>query len=82
MKLTKEEINQLKELRQHPWFKILERIEEEERRKLWEMLITAKLDDEEQMKILRENQIYAKARKDFLKWVTIKTDGKAVTYPF
>lgn len=79
MKLTKEELNQLKEMRESAGWKILERIEEEERRKLWEMLLTADLNDENQMKIIRENQIYAKARQDFLKWVTKRTDGKIIT---
>ena len=79
MKLTKEELNQLKEMRESAGWKILERIEEEERRKLWEMLLTADLSDENQMKIIRENQIYVKARQDFLKWVTKRTDGKIIT---
>lgn len=79
MKLTKEELNQLKEMRESAGWKILERIEEEERRKLWEMLLTADLSDENQMKIIRENQIYVKARQDFLRWVTKRTDGKIIT---
>ena len=79
MKLTKEELNQLKEMRESAGWKILERIEEEERRKLWEMLLTADLNDENQMKIIRENQIYVKARQDFLRWVTKRTDGKIIT---
>ena len=79
MKLTKEELNQLKEMRETQWFKILERIEKEERQKLWEMLLTADLNDENQMKIIRENQIYVKARQDFLRWVTKRTDGKIIT---
>lgn len=79
MKLTKEELAQLKEMRESAGFKILERIEEEERQKLWEMLLTADLSDENQMKIIRENQIYVKARQDFLRWVTKRTDGKIIT---
>lgn len=79
MKLTKQELNYLKEMRETQWFKILEKIEEEERRKLWEMLLTADLSDENQMKIIRENQIYAKARKDFIKWVVKRTDWKIIS---
>ena len=79
MKLTKQELNQLKEMRESAGWKILERIEEEERQKLWEMLLTADLSDENQMKIIRENQIYTKARRDFLRWVTKRTDGKIIT---
>lgn len=79
MKLTKQELNQLKEMRESAGWKILERIEEEERQKLWEMLLTADLSDENQMKIIRENQIYVKARQDFLRWVTKRTDGKIIT---
>ena len=79
MKLTKQELNYLKEMRETQWFKILEKIEEEERRKLWELLLTADLSDENQMKIIRENQIYAKARKDFIKWVVKRTDWKIIS---
>lgn len=64
--LTKDQKESLKSLVNHPWWDVVEKIEEEARIVLWNQLMEADLDDEKQRNILRENQIYVKARKDFL----------------
>lgn len=66
MKLTPQQITDLKALETMPWFKVLQEIEQEERVKLWEMMMSWDLSDEAQLKVIRENQIYVKARRDFL----------------
>ena len=66
MKLTQQQLADLKALEIMPWFKVLQEIEQEERIKLWELMMSWDLNDENQLKVIRENQIYVKARKDFL----------------
>ena len=66
MKLTKEQKEDLKALTKHKGFKVLETIEEEQTNKLWQMFLTQDITDEKVQKVIREQQIYAKARKDFL----------------
>lgn len=66
MKLTQQQLADLKALEQMPWFKVLVEIEKEARIKLWNDFLDMDLSNEDNLKILRENQIYIKARKDFL----------------
>ncbi len=66
MKLTPQQLNDLKALWDMPWFKVLLAIEEEERIKLGNLMLEANLEDEKKRKIVSDNQIYIKARKDFL----------------
>lgn len=56
----------LENLKLHPWFKILEKIEREKRVELWEYLITLDLTKEENIKMITNYKIYAEARQDFL----------------
>lgn len=75
MKLKKEEKEYLKSLVEHPWFAVWERIEEEARNRLWQSILNADLSDEKQLNTIRENQIYVKARADFLNNIkTYKTE--------
>jgi len=64
--LTKDQKESLKSLTNHPGWKVVEMIEEEARIELGNKLMIADLEDTAQLKVLRENQIYAKARKDFM----------------
>jgi len=66
MELTKEEKDALIWLTKHPWFRVLEKIEEVARNKLWQLLLESNLKDPKVIDILEENKLYAQARKDFL----------------
>jgi len=66
MILTEEQKQELKNLKQHPWFKILEMIELEASRDLGKILSIANLDDENVLKTIKKNQIYMTARQDLL----------------
>ncbi len=66
MNLTEKEIEALAWLKQHPWYGVLIKIEEESRRRVWDFILTADLSDKKQLEIIKENQIYVKARKDFV----------------
>lgn len=66
MKLTTEQVELLKWLTNHPWFTLIEQIEEEASNKLGQSILNADLWNDKHIEKLRENQIYAKARKDFL----------------
>lgn len=65
LQLTKDEKEILKAFKNHEWFRILEKIENEARLIFAENLEVADLDNPAHLKILRDNQIYSKARKDF-----------------
>jgi len=67
MKITKEEKELLKELKNHPWFKILEKIEDEAINNLWKFLLNSDLNNEKDIEVIKKNQIYVKARRDFMK---------------
>lgn len=55
----------LKLLKNHPWYKVLQKIEEEEDRILWKRLATFNMDDEKDLKTIKWYQLYKKARDDF-----------------
>jgi len=66
MNLTENEIEALAWLKKHPWYTVLKKIEQEARTKVWDYILQANLSDKKQLEIIKENQIYVKARKDFL----------------
>jgi len=67
--LTKDNKEALKSLVKHPWWAVVEMLEEEARIELGNKLIRADLLDPEQISILRDNQTYVKARIDFMKMI-------------
>lgn len=66
MILTEDEKSQLKQLQNHPWFKVLEKIEKEARDILFSQLSVLNLEDKNNLEIIKRHQIYQKARTDFL----------------
>ena len=66
MKLDKDQKEDLKSLKNHPWFKVLELIEKQAKNDLWELLLKADLTKDDQLEVLKKNQLYMKAREDFL----------------
>lgn len=66
MILTEEEKNQLKQLQNHAWFKVLEKIEKEARDILFSQLSVLNLEDKNNLETIKRHQIYQKARTDFL----------------
>lgn len=66
MKLTQDQIDTLKSFKKHPWYQVLMMLEEDARHRMWDYIINADLDDAKQIELIKTNQIYAKARKDFL----------------
>jgi len=67
MELTKDQITALKGMKQHPWYKVLELLQEDITNRLWKTLLSVDLKDEKTIKILEENQIYVQAMRTFLK---------------
>jgi len=66
MKLTKDQIQALKSLKNHPGYQVLIMIEEDARHRMWDYIINANLEDKDQLEVIKANQIYCKARQDFL----------------
>lgn len=66
MILNEDDKRQLKELKKHPWFKILERLEQEASNILFKHLSNFDLSNPESIKIIQKEQIYQKARNDFI----------------
>ncbi len=66
MELSTEERNVLKAFREHAWFNILEKINQCALNDLTKMLMVADLNDQESLAIIQKNQLYLKARSDFL----------------
>ena len=64
--LTKDQKDLIKWLTNHPGWIIVKNLEEEAMNKLWKAMLSSDLWNETHLNILRENQIYVKARKDFL----------------
>ncbi len=64
--MNKDQLESLKSLLKHPGWAVVEELEERERARLSEKLWTANLDDPQELAIVRSNQIYIKARKDFI----------------
>lgn len=67
MKLSQEEKDFLISLKQHPWYKVIHKIEEDAKNELWKKLLEADLSNQEDIKIIQKNQIYQQARDDFFK---------------
>jgi len=66
LKLSKDQKEALKSLVNHPWFTVVEQLEEEARIELWQWVLSADLTNKDHLKVIKENQTYVKARKDFL----------------
>lgn len=66
MNLTKDQKESLKSLAKHPGWAVLKRIEEDHRISLAEQFLSADIDVEAIRTSLREQQIYCKARRDFI----------------
>lgn len=64
--LNKDEKESLKSLANHPGWQVLKRIEEKNRIELTEQFLSADIDNDTVRTSLREQQIYCKARKDFI----------------
>ena len=79
MTLNKDQKEQLKSLTEHPGFKVWELIEEDARNRLWQRILSADLSNENELKLIQENQIYVKARQDF--FVNIKTSTASIYNP-
>jgi hypothetical protein len=75
MILTKSDKEYLKWLTSHPWYKILERIETQASNDLWELLLSGDLEDTAVLDMIKKNQLYAKARKDFFSNITTHIAG-------
>lgn len=66
MKLSKDNIEALKSLVKHPGFAVVEQLEKDARIQLWQWILDVDLTDEKNLRIIKENQTYTKARSDFL----------------
>ena len=71
--MTKDQIDLIKSLTNHPGWTIIKQLEQESMNKLWQSMLKVDLNNEWHLKILRENQIYVKARKDFLENIEKQT---------
>lgn len=68
MQLTKDEKESLKAIKNHPWYKVLEKIHEEAMTNLWIRLLTkSDLEKPEDIAIIQKNKIYIQARSDFFR---------------
>lgn len=67
MELTKEQKRDLQNLKIHPWYKILEMIEEDTANELGKMLLKDDLTNEDNLNKIKRAQIYMTARGDFLR---------------
>ena len=66
MKLTKDDKEALKSLAKHPGWAVLRKIEEENRILLTNQFLSVDLEEPKNRLMLREHQIYCKARSDFM----------------
>jgi len=66
IQLTAQDREDLKLLKNHPWFRVLEKIEVDASISLGNALQTMDLENVENIAIIKKNQLYSKARKDFL----------------
>ena len=67
MKLTQTQKDDLEMLMRHQGWKVLELIHEECEKQLWTKLASANLSDEADLDVIRKNQIYSEARKQFFR---------------
>ena len=65
MNLTQQEKEILQSLLDHPWFAIVQKLEEEAQNKLGKQFLNLDWNDPKKIEILKMNQIYTKARQDF-----------------
>lgn len=66
IKLSKDEKKALQELKKSAGYKVLQRIEEEQRRQLGDVMIKIDVGNTEQLKELQKMQFYALGRQKFL----------------
>lgn len=66
MQLTNEQKEDLKQLLESRWYKVLLLIEEQATNDLWRKLLASKLTEED-IEVIKKNQIYMTARQDFLR---------------
>lgn len=66
MILNEEQKRDLENLKNTPWYKVLLEIEKEARNELFARLSEYDLDNQENIQNIKEWQIYANARKDFI----------------
>ncbi len=66
MKLNQDQKSMLQALVSHPGWKIVKMIEEDESVKLGKSLLNADLTNEKAISILKDSQVYNKARRDFV----------------
>jgi len=65
MKLTQEQKESLKQLKNMPWWKVLLEIEKEANDELYRRLATFNVDNEQDRTTIKVWQQYSKAREDF-----------------
>lgn len=71
--LNKEQKSLLQWLVKHPAWSLVKELEEESLNDLWRSLLSVNITDEKQLEIIKNKQIYATARKDFIKSIENKT---------
>lgn len=64
--LNKDQKNLLEWLIKHPGWKLIKEIEEEYLNDLWRQLLSINVKNEKDLDVLRDKQIYATARKEFI----------------
>ena len=68
MKLTKDEKEALKAIKNHHWYKVLEKIHEEAIKNLWISILTnSDLDNPQDITIIKRNKDFIQARSDFFR---------------
>lgn len=71
--LDKDQKNLLQWLIKHPAWQLVKDLELEALNELWRNLLSVNVNDEEQLKLIRDKQIYATARKEFIKSIENQT---------
>jgi len=71
--MTQEQKELIQSLVKHPWWTIIKNIEQGSMNKLGQTMLQVDLSNEAHLKTLRENQIYVKARKDFMENIEKQT---------
>lgn len=65
MNLTKQEKEMLQSLTEHPGFAVLQKVEEDAKNRLGRELLKLDWNNKDHIKLLKDNQVYLKAREDF-----------------
>ena len=71
--LNKDQKELLKWLIKHPAWQLVKDLETEALNELWRNLLSVDVNNEEQLKLIRDKQIYATARKEFIKSIESQT---------